>query len=101
MSSDLPKLIVVKKVLLGPHHPSPGKTRHTLSDSAGIRPFPPFKSLQIAHYPGSVGYYLFYFCADGKGTDTWHQSLEDALHQAEWELGVRSEEWTDTLETYG
>jgi hypothetical protein len=26
-------------------------------------------------------------------TDTYHDDLEAALAQAEWELGVRSEEW--------
>ena len=30
---------------------------------------------------------------DGTGTDTWHQNLEDALHQAEWEFGVGDHEW--------
>ena len=94
-------MIAVKRVLLGPQHLSPGRTVHTLSDSKGVRPFPPFKSLQIAHYPDSKEYYLFRLCGDGLGTDTWHESLEDALHQAEWEFEVKPNEWEDIYEIFG
>ena len=70
-------MIAVKRVVLGQQHLSPGRTVHRISDSKGVRPFPPFKSLVIAHYPESTGYYLFHLCADGPGADTWHESLED------------------------
>lgn len=87
-------LIPVKRVRLGPHHLNPGKTRHTITDSSGSRPFPSFVSLEIAH-DLEGGYYLFHVCADGQIADTWHQSLDDALYQAEWELGVKPAEWID------
>src|ERR1044071_347382 len=102
MTPEASKMIVVKRVLLGPQHLSPGRTVHTLNDSKGARPFPPFKSLVIAHCPNSSGYYLFHLCADGQGTDTWHESLlEDALHQAEFEFAVKPDEWEDIQETLG
>jgi hypothetical protein len=101
MPSEAPKMIAVKRVLLGPQHLSPGRTVHRLSNSKGARPFPPFKSLEIAHYPNSEGYYLFHLCGDGLGTDTWHESLEDALHQAEWEFEVKPNEWEDIYEIFG
>jgi hypothetical protein len=94
-------MIAVKRVLLGPQHLSPGRATHTLIDSKGVRRFKLFKSLVIAHYLNSIGYYLFHLCADGSGTDTWHESLEDALHQAEWEFEVKPDEWEDIHELFG
>ncbi|HET9180488.1 MAG TPA: hypothetical protein VFP59_00015 [Candidatus Angelobacter sp.] len=91
----MPKLISVKRVELAPHHLNPGRTEHSISDRHGLRPFPPFTSLEIAHYECSPGYYLFHICADGQAADTWHESLDDALYQAEWEFGVKVEEWQD------
>jgi len=94
-------MIAVKRVSLGPQHLSPGRTTHTLIDSKGARRFQLFKSLVIALYPDSIGYYLFHLCADGSGTDTWHESLKDALDQAEFEFGVKPDEWEDTQEVFG
>jgi len=39
--------VAVKKLTLKEHHLSPGRTKRTLSDSNGVRPFPPFTSLAI------------------------------------------------------
>jgi len=93
-------MIAVKKVTLGDHHLRPGRTRHFLGFGEGKREFPPFTSLVITQYPGKLSCYLMHICEDGSGTDTWHESLEDALHQAEWEFGVRLEEWTETNEPF-
>ena len=43
--------------------------------------------------PGEQGCYLFHICADGQGTDTWHESTGEAVDQAQWEFGVRPDEW--------
>jgi len=52
-------------------------------------------SLAIATYPGDAGYYLFYCDADGQElTDTWHETEDDALGQAEFEFRVQPHEWT-------
>ncbi len=74
---------------LGSQH-SPSKTRHSIN---GIE-VSKFKKLEFAHYDGEDGYYLLYAPIEGTGTDTWHQNLEDAFHQAQWEFGVQREEWT-------
>jgi hypothetical protein len=100
MTDDRPRLITVKRVLLGPQHFTPGRTLHTVLDKDGSRPFPPFTSLEIAHYEGSNEYYLFHICGDGQVADTWHQSLADALYQAQWELGVQPNEWMDIAEDF-
>jgi hypothetical protein len=91
-------MVTIKKVTLKEHHLSPGRTQHSLSDSDGVRPFPPFTSLAITRYGEDPGYYLMHICDENLGTDTWHETLEDALHQAEWEFDVRPEEWIEVQE---
>jgi hypothetical protein len=89
------EMVPLKKAMLNERHLRPGRTKHTLCDGQGSREFPPFVSLVIAQYLGDSGYYLLHLCEDGKGTDTWHQSLDDALHQAEYEYEVKREDWVD------
>jgi len=84
------------RVELGSHHLRPGRTKHTLVDAAGARDFPLFKALEIAKFPEDEGFYLLYEPETGHGTDTWHLSLDDAMHQAEWEFGVMPAEWVKT-----
>jgi hypothetical protein len=81
------------KVDLGANHLRPGRTRHTISDAKGHREFPRFIRLEVAQYPGDQGCYLLHICEDGSMADTWHSTVEEALHQAEWELGVQPSEW--------
>ena len=90
--SDSPKLVSTQRVKLGPHH-HPSRTAHTRSDFQGVNPFPPFVELEIACYPGEQGCYLLHICADGQGTDTWHENIGEAVDQAQWEFGVRPDEW--------
>jgi len=90
---DTPQLRTIKKVRLGSHHHA-SLTKHTIRDGNDQRSFPPFVALEIASYPEKQSCYLFHICADGQGTDTWHESVEEALEQAEWEFGVKPEEWT-------
>ena len=85
----------LKKVTLNNSHLYPGRTKHSLCDSQGKREFPPFKSLVIAQFEGDSGYYLLHLCEDGLGTDTHHETLDDAFHQAEYEFEVKPEEWVD------
>jgi predicted heme/steroid binding protein len=66
------------------------KTLHT---NNGV-PFPPFTKLEIATYSGDSGFYLLHICSDGQVADTYHESLEDAFHQAEYEFGVKQTEWS-------
>jgi hypothetical protein len=91
----MPELVITKRVSLGPHRLRPGQTKHTKRDASGLREFPPFVALGVASYPKEQSCYLFHICENGEGTDTWHQTLEEALDQAEWEFGVQRNEWVD------
>jgi|SRR5581483_1890019 len=97
----MPHLITRKKVQLGPQHFTPGRTKHTIRDERGVREFPCFVSLEIASYPGEESCYLFHICESGEGTDTWHESSEEAMEQARYEFGVERSEWTDVDYPFG
>jgi hypothetical protein len=94
-------MVTIKKVKLKEHHLSPGRMEHTLHDSTGVRHFPPFTSLAITRSGDDTGYYLMHLCDNHIGTDTYHETLTEALRQAKWEFGVLAEEWTDVLEPFG
>jgi hypothetical protein len=51
-------------------------------------------SVEIAQFDGDTAYYLIYKDEfDQELTDTYHETLESALKQAEWEFNLRAEEW--------
>lgn len=84
---------VLKRLDLRPDQ-LPSKTRHYLpSDSAN--PHPNFVSLEIAKYENDSGYYLFHITDDGQNSDTYHSTIEEAMGQAEFEFGVKPEDWID------
>ncbi len=81
---------VIKKVLLQQHHFNTGKVRHYVLGS--IAPDP--KELRIVSYQNDPGYYLLYIDAKGKEiTDTYHDTIEAAIKQAEFEFNVKKNEW--------
>ncbi len=83
-----PKLI--RRVKLGPSHLPTGKTHHY----HGTQQLPPPSELRIVQYADDPGFYLFYCDDTGKEfTDTYHETLEEALSQAAWEFTVRPDEW--------
>ena len=54
----------------------------------------PAAGLAICQYEGETAYYLFGCDSDWNSvTDTWHQSLEEALDQAEFEYEGISRTW--------
>jgi len=85
--------VALKRVMLGSHHLRPGRTRHSMNGED----FPPFVSLEIAQYPGDSGFYLLHVCGNGAIADTHHESIEEAMHQAEFEFGVQSNEWVSAM----
>jgi len=87
-----PQLRTIKRLRLGPNHHF-SLTKHTICDGKGEWNFPPFVELVIAAHPGEENCFLFRVCADGRVADTWHETVEDALHQAEWEFGATPDEW--------
>ena len=85
--------LTTMKVTLGANHLRPGRTRHAISNGRSERGFSAFVRLEIARYPADDGYYLLHICEDGAVADTHHSTVEEAMHQAEWEFGVQRTEW--------
>jgi hypothetical protein len=81
------------RVALGAVHHYASRTKHTWTDFQGRHEFAPFFRVEIAQHPGESSCYLFRFSEDNRIADTWHETMGDALNQAEWEFGVRADEW--------
>ena len=57
----------------------------------------PAHGLAIRQYDGDDAFYLFACDAEWNSqTDTWHQSLEDAKEQAEFEYQRTSQTWVSS-----
>lgn len=85
---------ILRRVRLGAHHKPTGKTRHY----HGIDELPSPAELIIARYTNGVGFYLLYCNSNGEElTDTYHDTLEQAMYQAEWEFSVKQDDW-DVIE---
>ena len=70
-----------------------GNTRHAVAGEAGQAT----SRLAIARYPDQSGFYLFYCDAAWSVlTDTWHESVEAAVAQAEFEYTGSSNAWIAT-----
>jgi hypothetical protein len=76
-----------------------GATKHLLGAIVGGelvpgRPLGPFAALAIVRYSDCEGYYLLYLDEVwDEVTDTWHETVEDAMRQAEWEYQGITEKW--------
>ncbi len=81
---------VVQAVTLSAKHRPTGRTRHYRDGALIQAP----AALKIAKCLDSTGYYLLYLDQTGSElTDTYHESLEAAVDQAEWEFGVSRSDW--------
>lgn len=70
-----------------------GLCRHVV---AGV-PHGPFAALAICKYPDHEGYYLFYCGSDWRViTDTYWNSIEEAIDQAEFEYIGTKANWLPT-----
>ncbi len=67
-----------------------GNTTHSVAGET----LGPCSGLAICHYSDSSGFYLFY-CDPcwNVVTDTWHQSLNNAKSQAEFEYSGIADKW--------
>jgi hypothetical protein len=92
---DQPARRVIRQVALDPErHAATGNTRHYFGNALYKGGF---SGLHIVQYENDDAHYLVYLGPDGNElTDTWHQSLGDALQQAETEFGVQPAEWSDS-----
>jgi hypothetical protein len=67
-----------------------GKTRHYRFG----RLLAPPRHLEIVQLPESDGYYLLYLDENGfEMNDTWHESLDRAMDQANYEFDLAPNEW--------
>jgi hypothetical protein len=97
----MPNLMTIKQVGLTGNHRQPVRVGATIHAGGMTIPTPPFRALQIAQYPGEESCYLFHFSGQGEGTDTFHESLDEALAYAEQLYGVSRAEWTDVSFPFG
>lgn len=93
--------MTIRRVALGANHRQPARVGATIHNGGTTRPAPSFIALQIARYPGEESCYLFHFAKDGAGTDTFHESLEEALDHAEHLYGVTKAEWAAVNVVFG
>lgn len=87
------------------YHVILNKDRHVMENAkhysnGDLLPRP--TALSIAEYiGGSGGFYLFYLDETGKEqTDTFHDTLEQAFNQAEFEFNIKKNEWEKLAESY-
>ena len=67
-----------------------GNTTHYDGNEILPQPF----ALSIVQYDDGGGFYLFYLDESEKEqTDTYHESIEGAFKQAEFEFGAKKEDW--------
>jgi len=97
----MPELMTIRRVVLGPHHQQPARVGTTIHSQETTTPSPPFVALEIARYPDGESCYLFHFGKNGDGTDTFHESLEEAFDYAEHLYGVRRTEWAEVTFPFG
>jgi len=93
------KAKVLLRVSIDPtrHRPT-GFTEHYVD----MAPIPVPTELQIVTFgPPDPGFYLLYLDSAGNElTDTFHDTVGDALLQAEREFGVRSSDWVPAVELH-
>ena len=90
------RMEIMLRVRLGPSNEPTGATRHYYGSGSGWEPAPPPRELAICRFPGDDGYYLLYLDDEGTAlTDTHHATVEQAMHQAEFEFGVKRGDWED------
>ncbi len=81
---------LIKQVALDSRHQVTGNTRHFKGGDRVVN----ISCLQIVTIDGDPGYYLLYFDKDGNElTDTYHETLEGAIEQANWEFKVQPDHW--------
>jgi len=91
-----PKLVDGARVLaytpIDSRHVTSGRTKHLVGGVPAPRPH----ALAIARYDDAHGVYLFACDQAWKTvTDTWHQSIDDAKAQAEFEHAGTVNTWID------
>ncbi|OQP51154.1 hypothetical protein A4H97_03370 [Niastella yeongjuensis] len=80
-------------LILTSNHSKTNNTKHYV----GGQLLTDIRILAICKYEDAPGYYLFYCGADwNEFTDTYHDSIEDAIDQAEFEFANTHSDWIFT-----
>jgi hypothetical protein len=82
----------VRRVELEPHHQAKGHV-HLFVEG---KPMPQPKLLEIQKLPEADACHMVYI--DGMNyelSETWHPSVDAAMYHAQWEYGVKPEEWVN------
>ena len=84
------EFIVLSRINLGLTHTPTGRAVHRF----GEKQLRPASKLKIIKYADDPGVYLLYLDENSQElTDTYHDSVEAAMSQAQWEYQVKPEEW--------
>ena len=86
------KATILKSVKLNvsKHHRTGGTVHYVDGKKVEKLPY----RLDIISYKEDTGVYLLHIDIDNQEiTDTYHESQEDAMAQAEWEFGVQTKDW--------
>lgn len=94
-------LITIKEVELSSHHRQHNRVGATIHPGGKVIPVPPFRALQIAQYPREESCYCLHLSEQRRGTDTLHESLDEALVYAELLYGVTRAELIDVQFPFG
>jgi hypothetical protein len=94
IEQNTPTRRILKEIQLDPERHAPrGNTLHYMGSDLYEGGF---SGLRIAQYENDDAYFLLYLTPDGNElTESWHQTLNDALNQAEDEFFVQRHEWLD------
>ena len=81
---------VIAYIILNQKHQKSGKTSHYINDALVTE----FSGLAICKYADSEEFYLFY-CNESWEciTDTYHETVESAIDQAEFEFITSKSDW--------
>jgi hypothetical protein len=82
--------ILLRRIVLSATHRPTGQVRHFRWGEL----LPPPYELRIVKYEDAPGYYLFYCNENGtEMSDTYHDSIQQAMEQAKSEFNVLPNEW--------
>ncbi len=85
MNENFPDTLFDAKVIafakVSPEYQRTGKTTHSVGGIVKGSA----THMVIAQYPEENSFYVFGLYQDGSETDTWHESLDNAIKQLDWE----------------
>lgn len=88
--TDKPQFKPMYRIDAAPFRPT-DRTVHY----SGTERLPPAKRLEIGVFEPGNGYYLVHYDDDGGvQTNTFHETLDSAFAQADWEFAIPKDAWT-------